>query len=46
MARFILTDDDIEDPGPHYFLSKLQWSIYDLSWHIDPLCMSRGYVCV
>ena len=24
-------------------LSKLRWNIYNL-WHIDPLCMSRGYV--
>jgi hypothetical protein len=46
MARFVLTENRVEDPGPHHFWSRLRWSICDLNWHIDPLCIFRGYVCV
>jgi len=46
MARFILTNDGIEDPGSHHSWSRLRWNIYDLYWHIDQLCMSHGYGCI
>jgi hypothetical protein len=46
MARFVLSGDGIEDSRSHLFLARLQWSMYDLYRHIDPLCMSHGYVII
>ena len=43
MVRFVLWVMKLKTLDIILFLSRLQWSMYNL-WHIDPLCMSRGYV--
>jgi hypothetical protein len=43
MVRFILSGDGIEYPGTHLFGPGCD-GICIICWHIDPLCMSRGYV--
>jgi hypothetical protein len=43
MARFVLSGDGIEDPGFHLFDPGCD-GICIICRHIDPFCMSRGYV--
>ena len=43
MVRFILLGDGIKDPESHLFDPGCD-GICIIYWHIDPLCMSRGYV--
>jgi hypothetical protein len=44
MVRFILRDDGNEDPGYYHFDLGYDGVFMNFYWHIDPLCMSRGYV--